>query len=495
MFYIQHVTLPSFLAQKDFIGFEVTITNDDGGYLRAGIYDFSARIYQNGISQALELSWPKKNFWDNTTESLLFQVMLEKTQQEGSVVIAIFANPRPASAGFDDPTPTLSMSTRFDDLNTTILLPRSWQHDAGLFGSRIIPLYTELVDGESRDVSIRRLQFPIFQSREKGVAFERPLLEIIELPRRSYHSKLETGLVLASWLAMLAYEDGLLRTQGVANVSDIGYTLREVFTVRLKTSPQIIEIGSGEGTLGIAIATVICRMQIDRPNRSTWSPTVLLTDNSQETEAVARANIARYNRNKTVLLSDRGFGPVANIEFEHLNWEQGENVDTTGEVFASRKPWNYILVNACGRCDQYEKLIGALTKLYTTTSQVGSYKSSKVVLVVMDRSLLKHKALVTMGWKVGLIRKIPMPSSLEPTAREMCWVSLSKFPNARSARGKMNAVKHADGYVEENVGGDDGGDDENDKNEGDSSRPSSGKRDADNSEEHAPKRLCRANTV
>ncbi|KAI1817041.1 hypothetical protein GGS20DRAFT_121626 [Poronia punctata] len=237
----------------------------------------------------------------------------------------------------------------------------------------VMPVTFDVVDGVCAPVSLRTLTLEKGGDGEGGffLQFEEDIGESIA--RHIW----DAGVVTSAYLA------------------DAGEKVRAILPIRTDRF-NVLELGSGVGILGITIAGILRRNQVE-------DATVLLTDLA-EAEERARSNISRAEDHAVV----RG------LEYENLDWDDGRQ-GRFGPLVATT-PWDLVVLSDCTyNVDSFPALVGTLSALHVVKQRQcnGEDRAKSRVLLATKPRHSSEKALFDLldeeDWRHRVIKEIPLP--------------------------------------------------------------------------------------
>lgn len=214
-------------------------------------------------------------------------------------------------------------------------------------------------------------------------------------------------------LARHVWDGGLMTLAHIANmcspVSAPGFASglkRLKKTLCQEKDLDILEIGSGIGTLGIGLAQLFRSVVQDR----TKATSILMTDLPEAEERV-RANIARYRASAP----DDTAASKEDIDYEDLDWEDGRMGEFGPKVRS--KLWDLIVLSDCTyNVDTIPALVQTLSQLHSAASKHPDCPQSGRLSRVMIGTKPRHwseEAFVGLmgeeGWIVEEKEELPLP--------------------------------------------------------------------------------------
>lgn len=169
---------------------------------------------------------------------------------------------------------------------------------------------------------------------------------------------------------------------------------------------EILEIGSGIGTLGIGLAHLFRSVVRDR----TTAASILMTDLPEAEERV-RANITRYQASAP----DDAAADRVEVDYEVLDWEDGREGKFGPKVRS--KLWDLIVLSDCTyNVDTIPALVQTLSQLHSAASRHPDCPQSGWKSRVMIGTKPRHwseEAFVGLmegeGWCVEEKERLPLP--------------------------------------------------------------------------------------
>ncbi|ETS84631.1 hypothetical protein PFICI_02656 [Pestalotiopsis fici W106-1] len=285
----------------------------------------------------------------------------------------------------------------------------------------IAPLTVELDEGRGSDVAVREFIYNFPESDDVPTMFLNLEEEIGESIARHIW---DAGLVTAALLL-----DGCRVEQNESESDHIIPITRK--------SPNVLELGSGVGILGVALGMAI-RPMASAQGIELEKATVLLTD-LPEAEERARANVERYQ------VGAHAHSQPAEILYENLDWDDGSK-GKFGPLVLSRC-WDCIVLSDCTyNVDSFPVLVETLSALHAHNQKYSSKHdditagspTTKVILSTKPRHD-SEKALFGMlqgaGWKHHLFKSIPLPRLGDETETVEIY-SIEKGPGSETTGSK-----------------------------------------------------------
>ncbi|KAK4230142.1 putative methyltransferase-domain-containing protein [Podospora fimiseda] len=319
------------------------------------------------------------------------------------LVIGAYPSPKDASSLIpinltSNPRTTPKWKSGDRVLKLDLPLPPRQQHPITTI--QIRPLTKEITLLSTTDIypptsssSLSGLIMPAFSDISVGSLPFRSL----RLPTPDTPTTLQIEEDMGDSIARHIWDSGIATTSLIADMlltqnSNMAMPTFQKFLKSTSEPLQILEIGCGIGTLGIALARILSLTSIPPPR-------ILMTD-LPEAETRARANISR-----------QPFPISACLEFEPLDWEEGK-LGKFGTRVQNQQKWDLIVVSDCTyNTDTLGSLVGTLGAVHKYSCGGGG-EGPKVFLATKSRHSSEREFFDLMkgdGWKIEEEMKVELP--------------------------------------------------------------------------------------
>ena len=191
----------------------------------------------------------------------------------------------------------------------------------------------------------------------------------------------------------------------------------------LAGSLNMIELGCGVGIAGIGIAQMLRNSDGMGPSAPAWAgdvaaaPYVLLTD-LPHAEECARQNMARCTGTHLRGRSDRSTEQLARLDYENLDWEEGQD-GRFGPLVRARA-WDLVLITDCTYNDSMPSLVRTASALHAHSAdrilgEKGEREgggATKVLLATKRRHEAEERLFELMEaerWAIEEETVVPLP--------------------------------------------------------------------------------------